>query len=383
MIKLVPSETLLYFDSPILIAAKDQIEREYICLLIDTHGDIDNFLCVPISGSKKDLLISGQIPIREVFDEPEIEDFFTANIKSGTFKEFEIQRINKELIQEDWLPERGQFLSAPIKTNDAVIIESKEKNRAIIHCTLNPPEAFEESKITANHLSEALRLFQRLIKFSYEKSLSTQKIIKQELMREASLEKQSTLEIFEFSPGSFTLHMQTAVPADLLGYSNISRAMEIIDAICEKIEDTPSSVEILSNFGGHIVTVYGDLLQFIVDTNTSFSYEWFMPSRKNTKKVTIIPRLAKNIHEAISEKKEIGNEIITLVGKFTKVDEETGKWRLVTDENKKFLGETFINLSGITIETQRYKIICEEKLETIQVTKRDIKKLYIQEFYPV
>ena len=189
------------------------------------------------------------------------------------------------------------------------------------------------------------------------------------------------LEVFAFSEGSFTLHMQTVAPSDLVGYSYISRAMDILDSVNYEIEDTQKALDIVSQYGGHFATAYKELLAFVVENEMPFSYEWTMPSMRDATSARIIPRHAKPLYEALQEKKDIGIEERSFIGRFTKLDEKTGAWRLVSDDDgKEYNGTSEVKLAGLTIETQKYRLRCEEKLEEDRcVTGREYTRLIIKD----
>lgn len=369
-------ETLMYFDGPILIIARDQLALDHLCLLIETTDEeSDSYLCIPISKGRLSHLVEGELDVRSIFEKPETDEAYIGKLIENKIEGTIIQEID---YSGDWLPDPGVFLKKNQLSDNKIVQESVEKGRGIIYCTLNPPEALEESKITADHLSEAVRLFQRLVKYSYNKSIEKKPISEKRARDEIASADNFTLDILAFSAGSFTLHMQTRAPADMLGYSHVSRAMDIIDSICYEADDPKYIVETLAEYGGDLVVAYRDLLQYIVDTKTTFSYQWAMPVKKESSGASIIPRIAQPLYEAITSREELGKEEIKLTGRFTKVDEDTGSWRLVEDDNKKYYGESYISLGGITIETQRYEIICEKVLETEPATKKDRKKIYIK-----
>ena len=380
MRSLYHTETLLYFDAPLLISAIDQLGVNFVCLLIDQIENEDQYLCIPLSKGRLNLLRLGEISLRDAFTSVETNEYFIARVENGNLTTIQTHLINPSEIINDWLPDGDTYLEQKQADTNTVLLEANDRQRAVIHCTLNPPESYQESKITAEHLSEAVRLFQRLIKYTYESAIKVSKFSKEvrELIQST---KNYTLEIYGVSEGSFTIHMQTAEPVDLLGYANIAKALDVIDAINFDADDPQIVVDTLSKQSGHFVSAYKDLLQFVIDTNTPFAYEWSMPAKQKSTRTSIVPRQARPLYEAISERTELGKEEIILSGRFTKIDEDYNKWRLTSDENgKKFYGDSYVKLGGIVIETVRYEIICEEVLEEDIVTKREIRKLYLKSF---
>jgi len=370
------TENLLFYDGPQVFIAVDQIGAQYICMLVQETGDIDKYLCAQISDSRVASLVLGEIDLREIYKSPEIAELYVAESKPK-----EPTRLVATLISEvppDWFPDPGFFLRIEIPPSVKVVQEAYARRRAIIQCSLNPPESREESKITAEHLSRAVRLIQRLVKYAYGKALRVKDQPAKEIIATA---KNYELEVFAFSPGSFTVHLQSSVPADLFGYAEVSKALSVIDSISERIDDPEEAVKQVAQFGGHFATAYKDLLEFITKTETPIEYEWSMPERKTSTRYKITTAQAAPVYEEIIKRVEIEIVGIKLVGKLTKVDEKYKTWRLISEEDKlEYTGSSEIDLAGLIIETQRYEFLCEERLEEERGTGKEITKLYLKSY---
>jgi hypothetical protein len=171
------------------------------------------------------------------------------------------------------------------------------------------------------------------------------------------------LEIFAFSQGSFTVHMQTAAPVDMLGYSQISKAMNIIDEINKNIDDPVVAVQSVVSYGGHFAMAYRDLLQFIVDNKTPMYYEWSEPDKDYTVIRRISDTKAEPVYLELLKKSNALSEIKVIKGIVDKVDRKTGSWRLVPENEKRFYsGLSELKLDGIVIGS-RYEFTCQEILE--------------------
>lgn len=375
---LIHFETLLYYDGPELITAHDQLGTRFLCLLIDVSDEDDTYVCIPISPGRLKNLMVGQIDLRSVFVNPETAEYFQGVVANGDLERIEAIPISLDALGNAWLPEAELFLEAMQPVDNQVIQESQERQRAVIHCTLNPPEANTESKISAEHLSQAIRLFQRVIRHAYGKAL---KGMQGNIKSMVSSSENFELEVFAFSPGSFTVHMQAAVPADLVGYSYVARAIDILDSVNFEIDDPVQATKVLAQYGGHFVTAYKDLLQFILETETPIAYEWSMPSKPESTRTRIIPRQVKPLLEALRERVELGEEEVRLVGRFTKVDEKLGTWRLfVSDDKKEYSGESDIQLAGLVIETKIYELSCVEKLEEERGSGKEMRRLILRSY---
>lgn len=374
-------ETLVFYDTPQVFVATDQLRTKYICMPVEEADSAVKYLCVPVSHSRIEDIVSGKVDLRTVFEEPEIDGLYLAEPIENNLTKLSSIFVSRESILHTWLPDPGFYISIEKPSDHIVIQESVSRQRAIMHLRLNPPESEAEPKITAEHLSQGIKLIQRLVKQAYRKSL---RAIDSSYKISISAPQNSELEVFSFSPGSFTIHMQSAMPVDLLGFAQISRAFEIVDSITDRIEDPDQAVDRIAEIGGHFASAYKDLLKFVTDTQTPIEYEWSMPEKKGTKRNSISVEHAKPLYMEIIKRTLSEGETVKLVGRLTKVDEKYGAWRLISDDDQKeYHGDSEIDLAGLVIETQRYEFVCEEKLEEEKGTGRELTRLFLTSFRPL
>lgn len=370
-------ETLLFYDAPQVFTAVDQVGAWYVCTLVEENADSNKYLCAPASALRIKSFAEGALDLRTIYEKPELDELYIVEARSNDLMGLCSVSVNLSDVQPSWIPDPGFYLKTE-KPHAKVAEEAMEKQRGIIHCRLNPPEAERESKITAEHLGQGVRLIQRLVKQAYRKSL---KAVDATLRPTISSADNYELEVVAFSGGSFTVHMQSANRADLLGFAQISRAFEMIDLISERVDNPELAVNKVAEYGGHFATAYKDLVKFISETGTPIEYEWSMPEQKTAKRYKITTSQAKPIYEEIIKRTELEGEEVRLVGKLTKVDEKYRAWRLVKeDDQKEYGGYSERDLAGLVIETQRYEFICEERLEEERGTGREVTKLYLKEF---
>ncbi|HXG06504.1 MAG TPA: hypothetical protein VNI77_04165, partial [Nitrososphaera sp.] len=323
----------------------------------------------------------GTLDLRQVYARPEIDELSIVLSEGGALENLFSSPIQSTEIPERWLPQIGFFIRAQSPTDIRVVEEAVNRSRAVIHCKLNPPEALSEPKIYAEHLSQATKLVQRLVKHAFRRAIRS---LDKELRERLSAVENYQLEVFAFSEGSFTLHMQSAMPADLVGYAEITKALEVIDRVTSLAGAPGSTVEEVSQLGGHFATAYKDLLKFITETETHLEYEWASPDRARSVKHAISSAQAKPLYDALVERSELEAEPVTLIGKLTKVDEKLRTWRLVAEADaKEYNGISDIDLAGLVIETQRYEFICEERLEEERGTGKEFTKLHLVSFRPI
>lgn len=376
MRKLSYCDSLVFYDVLLVYIAEDQFTTKYVCTLIEQTEAHDKYLCSPVSNSRLARLLEGSLELRQIYVDPESDEMLVVESPNGELQDLTGRSVFREQILPEWLPQSGFFLHLEKPPNIEVVREAHSRSRAVIHYRLDPPEARTETKISAENLSQATKLIQRLVKHAFRRAVrGLDKENKKDTM---TLSENYQLEVFAFSPGSFTLHMQSAASADLLGYVQISKALEIIDKVTSLATTPDETVNEVSQLGAHFATAYKDVLKFISDTESHLEYEWAVPEKQTTTKRRISSVQAKPLYEALIQRTDIGKEMVRILGKLTKVDEKLRTWRLVNEEDgQEYSGSSEIELAGLIIETQRYEFFCEERLEEERGTGKEFTRLFL------
>ncbi len=381
MRKLSYRDSLVLYNGLQVFVADDQFGTKYVCTLIEQTEAYDKYLCSPVSNSRLTSVLEGVLELREIYVNPESDELVIIESPGGDLHGLPGTPVTMQQVPPHWLPQPDFFLRLEKPPNIEVVEEAYNRSRAIIHCRLDPPEARNEPKISAENLSQATKLIQRLVKHAFRRAVRG---LDKDIRDTITLPENYQLEVFAFSPGSFTLHMQSALPADLVGYVQVSKALEIIDKVTSLATAPSETVDQVSQLGGHFATAYKDLLKFISDTESHLEYEWAVPEKQTTIRRKISSVQAKPLYEALVQRTDIGKEMVRLLGKLTKVDEKLRTWRLVSEEDgKEHSGSSEIELAGLIIETQRYEFFCEERLEEERGTGKEFTKLYLTNYHAV
>lgn len=375
-------EVLVYYDRPEIMVALDKIGTKHLCLLINADENEIKYLCAPVSYKRLRDFKMGNVDLRDIYTTPETGEMFFSVSKDFENKDLVLKNIffDHNVIDETWLPAPGFFLTFEQIPNIAVVQESCERSRAVIHLSLSPPETADgQVRIDTNRLTAALSCFQSLLKYSYKKSISG---LRPSIRKYYEPPANYETEVFAFSPGSFRLHLQSKLHADMAGYVEIFRAMEKIDEIVGTVNNPDSAIEVLKKNTGHLISSFKKFLQFIIEENTPLEYSWTTPQHKRefTSKIDI--KTALPIYNLLLEKKELDREIKIFIGRFTGVHVKTGHWSAHCDEDDKEYagrldGESKIDLHGITVSPQKYKLICEERIEGEIVTGKEKANLFL------
>lgn len=377
---LTPKDILVYYDGPQLFVGTDQVGARYICLLaesIDTH---ELFLCVPISAERLSNFVVGRVDLLDIFKEPETGEIYSAKLTDNTTSEVLMEIININTIPAEWFPEKGFFFEKESLLDDEIVQEACSKNKGIIYLGLNPPESRgEEVKIDIMTLADSLKLFQQLVKYAQKKSLTS---LKPETRKLNAAADNYELELYDWSSGSFKLHLQTKVSGDLGGYSEIHRAMQKIDELMQAVENPENALEILKRNKGHLIGSFKKFLAMIIEKDIPLYYEWTTPRDRKSIKKSISKESATIIYEMLNESKELETEQKEFLGKVKEVDYDKGHWAILNEEDNKrysgWLDKTLpVDLSGIIIVSKRYKFICEERIEEETVSEKEKSKLFL------
>lgn len=366
------TQTLVYFDGPQLIVATDPVGTKYLCMLTEQLEERDEFVCAPISDLRLTEFEQGRLDLLRIFENPEMGELYVGSFEHSADEPSFVVELVPE-IPGYWYPQEGFFLKQRENTESATI-EARERGKAVIHLALTPPETREALQIEVQHLASALQIFQNLVRHAYSRAIRQLSRATRDLLSDKS---NYQMEVFGFSRGSFTVNMQSKVPADdLLGSVNIEKALRFVDdaiAAANDPEDSQRALRFLRENTGHFLTAYRSLLEFVVENDSPLKYEWSTPGSSMDKRSAMSVEVATGLYEILISQKHLTTELVTLVGVVEAVDAGNRAWTLHSEEDDiKYKGkvapDSSISLDGITIRTQRYRFECEERLQESTAT---------------
>jgi hypothetical protein len=365
-IKLTHFETLVYYDSPQLFISVDTIGTKYICLLSEQNTSNDLILIAPVSNSRLKTFLLGSVELKEVFIKPEAQYLFIGEISDYNNRFFNANSILLNQVKSEWLPDEGFYLQDYLIEQDELMSDAREKSRGVVYLSLNNEETKYESKFNSIKLAEALISFQSVVKYAYKRAIKSFSPTQKKKYSDPSY---YLLDTYAFTPGSFKVKLQSNALSNMLGESELSRALFIIDELVETIDNPEISLELLTNYKGHLANTYIKFLETITHINTSFSYQWGSAAAKKSVKKTITQEKAAELYDLFNTKEYLQEETVDLVGVIEKVDASYGSWRLVDDEGQKHTGKikdnSGITLKGVIIMKRKYNFTCIEKIVEI------------------
>jgi hypothetical protein len=356
-VEITVTDTLLFFDVPELILAKNRIGSRYLCLLVNDSDAEMVYLCTAVSQSRLDDLMSAVTDLRGVFEEPELNTHY---IMSTAFNS-EWNTIDPvDAIEPSWLPDPGFYLPPTLQADEEICEVSRDRNRAIVHLTMKGDQVLEGNSVSVPDLSSAITLYQSLIKQAYLRSAS--------LYRGFSLDQDAfRMDVIGFGLGSFTVKLQSRVLADAFGYVETVKALNEIAKLTEDIgDDIENATRVLVNYKGSFLKAYSGFLRFIVNRNADMAIRWVIPESKEPHFQNFDRTYAKALCSVIDDSRDLTVENVDIAGRVTRAHVETGYWMVVSDDGEEYSGKldssSEITLNGITLGAD-YRFRCSKTLQ--------------------
>lgn len=365
---------LLDYDYPQVFVACDAIGVRYVCMVVEEGKRGPEFLCIPVSTERCNELLTGKIDLRQVYEMPELPEFYQASPDDLTGI-FGIERAHFSIVPKDWLPDTGLVF----EYIDEVLIKAQELNTTVAFASLSVPEAAQEARIRTRKLSEFLAIYQGVLRHlaRFSAKARGKAIPKGEDPYES--------DVFGFCPGSFTVQMRSAESCDMLGenkslISAFTKLNEFL-ALADKPDD---AVRFLLEVKGHAASSLISLLNFIAENDCPFTNTWSTPGMQGSSKSKIRVTSAQNVILRCRHREDLGVEDLELTGVVDSAKVSTSTWRIDVDGLAYSGGikeGSSLNLAGITVGN-RYKFHCEEKIEIVHGTGREVKIISLLRFEP-
>lgn len=363
---------LLDYDYPQVFVACDRIGVRYICMVSEVVDQGPAFLCVPVSGQRCDELLNGKIDLRTVYEAPELSEFYRAT-PNDLVEPFGIERALMDVVPQESLPEPGLTFSF----NDEVLIKAQELNATVAYASLAVPESVREPRIRTRKLSAFLNIYQSVLR-------NLAKIAAKEAGKPIPKgENPYESDVFGFCFGSFTVQVRSAESSDLFGENKaLVTAFQKLNEFLDTANNADTAVQFLSTVKGHAASSLIGLLNFISENDCQLTNRWSTPMMQSSSQSLIRVVSAQNIIQRCRQREDLSVESLELVGIVDSADATSGSWKILVDGIAYSGGVkegSGINLAGITLRN-RYKFLCEEKIEMVLGTGREIKKISLIRF---
>ena len=321
--------TLYYYDGPQVIEARDRIGGHYVGVLADVVNGIDRYLCAGVAPERLIDFRNGRLDLRALMTEGEEVIHLFAMGSLG--EPLETSPVGPLDVLEDHLPESGFFLSE-LPTNDNALGEARSRGNFVLELAVEPHETHGEHRIRSSALVGLLQHVQTLIKHAYGSALRG---LNSAQRREIDHTDAHLLDVVvPAAAGSFRIMLEAHKRADLLGQSELERAMERVDALFDGLDQPEAVLERVKAHKGHLSGAYLRMLRFLVEQRTGLRYQWATPGAAHSCRRAISEAQSSALVELLSGVSNLASEPITLIGVLEEADCVRGKWRLATEHAK-------------------------------------------------
>lgn len=377
MNKLTYSGTLAYYDRPQIIEAVDAIGGRHIAVLLDTALGDDEFLVVGVAPEQLREFRIGKIDLLNLILGRPNPEWYIGKLVDGSENEFDIKRQTGDLSDTGYLPDADYYLH-PASLSIETLTEARNRNNLVMELAVEPPESVTEHKIRITTFAMLLSEIQSLVKHAYKRALRE---VPTSTKKSMSIEDGALFDIIvPASPGSFKVILEASQKPDLVGQSELSRAMKQIDMLFESAGSPQDNLEVVKQNKGHFAGAYIRLLRLLMENDTNLRYSWAEPSDVDTHTYSVAKSQATMLVKLFDNQVNLETEEITVIGELSKADNKSGTWRLETEDGRVY-GKTKSNgpnLNGLSIG-MTYEFKCMEKL-VINERGKEQRTLYLLEF---
>ncbi len=359
------SQILVYYDFPEIFLAKDIVGTNYLCLLVDANETATTYISTAISQQRLGAFINGQLDLRDIYTNPEIEEWLIFNQVDQIIV---AEKWNEPVIPEDYLPEPGFVFQKQLQGDELILNESIEKNNAIVHLAVS--DSNDNYSIDADNLGDIVKLYQVILENSFKKALIQHNYKDKKAVFIPSNYK---LRAFASSYSSFNLHFYSTAQIDLFGNSIIEYGLSKFDEITGDFANEEDFINSLRTVKGHTISSLKKLVKKLIDNEIKIKHKWFAPNQEKVH-LTIIDKIkAQKIYDILNLAEELAEETKIFIGYFVQVDVEKRTWRIYNiEDEKEYSGEANGDvLQGVTVKTINYKIVCQEIIEELKVTEKE------------
>lgn len=372
--------TLFYYDGPQVFEARDAIGGHYVAVMVEPQEGQDRYLVAGVAPERLRQFRSGTLDLRSLMAEFGEGEWYLATTAAGLNQPLVLVPQGASLMDSGLLPDPG-FVLHDRPTEELALKEARERNNLVLEIAADPPEAAAEHRIRVSTLIGLLERVQMMVKHAYGAAL-----------RELTPDNRRAIDktdahlmdvVIPAAAGSFRVVLEAAKTPDMLGQSELARALQRVDVLFENAADPQKALATVKAHRGHLAGAFLRLLRFLVQHKTGLRYSWAEPGFAKPNYRAVAEAEAGSLVDVLSGVSNLGGESVVLVGAVEKANRGTGAWGLLTADGL-FSGkvkEGGPSLEGLKIGGS-YKFSCVEEIEEVEGTGREQRTLYLNEHEP-
>ena len=376
MKKIRHTKTLFYYDGPQVFEAHDAIGGHYVAVMVESDNQNERYLVAGVPPEQLREFRSGALDLRSLLIQSDEEERYLATVDTDLDHPLVLNNLSTTLMDSGFLPDAG-FVLHDRSSDDSVLREARERNNLVLEVVAEPPEATMQHRIRANTLAEMLNLVQGMVKYAYRTEM------KGDDPRYRQPDEDMMDVVVPAAAGSFQIVLEAASMPDFFGGSKLARALRRIDVLFEDTANPEKTLLTVKEQRGHLAGTYLKLLRFLVERETGLRYSWAEPKSERPSNRAVSQSEAGLLIEALSSVTNLGSESMTLEGTFERFNRGNDSWGLLTNEGKRWgkVKGGGPSLDGLEVGG-RYRFYCDEEVEEVAITGRELRVLYLKNHEP-
>lgn len=215
-------EVFVYYDMPLIFSVINILGYRYICIFESEDNKSETYLLVPVSFSRYQCFVSNRIPIRELYENPEMGKVLAVTINASGVNSFYLS--NEELKNRNLPPENEYLDIKESYTNNELLRASFEKRCGIVQVSFEKNGSHKQS-IKAKELSIIISKLQKVmdgIKKDWKENCSPN-ASKEQIQK---MSQAAELNITKTFAASFGIEFESEESRDLLNESAFDYLMQ-------------------------------------------------------------------------------------------------------------------------------------------------------------
>ncbi len=371
------TNTLFYYDGPQVFEARDAIGGHYVAVMVETDRTNEYYLVAGVAPEQLRQFRSGMIDLRSLLIEADKEEQYLAAVNSDLEHPLELEHLHTPLMDSGFLPDAG-FVLHYHPSDNSVLREARERQNLVLEIAAEPPEAATQHRIRANTLAEMLHRVQAMVKYAFRVATSGNR------NRYRQPDEDMMDVVVPAAAGSFQIVLEAASMPNLFGGSELADALHRVDALFEDTANPERTLNVVKEHRGHLAGAYLKLLRFLVEQKTGLRYSWAEPKSERPSNRAVSQSEAGPLVDILSSVTNLGSERVTLEGTFERFNRGSGLWGLLTNEGSRSgkIRDAGPSLDGLEVG-ERYRFHCDEEIEEINITGRELRILYLNRHEPL
>ena len=371
------TNTLFYYEGPQVFEAHDSIGGHYVAVMVEPDRPNERYLVAGVAPERLRQFRSGMLDLRSLLIESDKEEQYLATVASGLHYPLVLDHLRTPLINSGFLPDAG-FVLHYCPSDDSVLREARERQNLVLEIAAEPPEAATQHRIRANTLAEMLHRVQAMIKCAYRVATSGNG------NRYRQPDEDMMDVVVPAAAGSFQIVLEAVSMPDLFGDSELANALRRIDALFKDTANPEETLNVVKEHRGHLAGAYLKLLRFLVEQKTGLRYSWAEPKSERPSNRAVSQSEAGPLVDILSSVTNLGSERVTLEGTFERFNRGSGLWGLLTTEGSRSgkIRDAGPSLDGLEVGGC-YRFHCDEEIEEINITGRELRVLYLNRHEPI